>query len=401
MDAKANAEKAERNGIALPSEQAFDSNCITPGTPFMDRLHEQLKYYISKKISEDSLWKDVKVILSGHDVPGEGEHKIMEFIRSSKAMDGYNPNTRHCLYGLDADLMMLGLLSHEPHFSLLREEVLFGRKPQKHIKTATEQSFFLLHLSLLREYLGFEFEELRHVVPFTYDFERVLDDFILMAFFVGNDFLPHLPGLHIKEGGLAMLFEIYKEILPKCDGYLNDNGVLNVSRCQKFFQKLGELEMEEFRAFQGDSSWMNGKKASKPRGKEKGPLILSISEEAIFARIKTFVSTTRSADMLYFNWSRMPAGDRAFTLKLIESLGLGQNLESGDDVVMLEVFWDGEGNIEESSVREIALRRYEIADKVKVKTEMEEKKENENVLDEAVMKWKREYYKVCSCLTVG
>jgi 5'-3' exoribonuclease 1 len=61
----------------------------------MDRLQSQLKYYINKKISEDADWRNVKVILSGHDVPGEGEHKIMEFIRNSKAAPGYNPNTRH------------------------------------------------------------------------------------------------------------------------------------------------------------------------------------------------------------------------------------------------------------------------------------------------------------------
>ena len=97
----------------------------------MARLSEQLKYFVNKKITEDANWRGVQVILSGHDVPGEGEHKIMEYIRLSKAQPDYNPNVRHCLYGLDADLIMLGLLSHDPHFCLLREEVKFGPARKK------------------------------------------------------------------------------------------------------------------------------------------------------------------------------------------------------------------------------------------------------------------------------
>ena len=121
----------------------FDSpDCLSPnthlkcyqlGTPFMVRLSSQLRYFVNKKITEDSNWRGVEVVLSGHEVPGEGEHKIMEYIRLSKAQPDYNPNVRHCLYGLDADLIMLGLLSHDPHFCLLREEVKFGPASRKKV----------------------------------------------------------------------------------------------------------------------------------------------------------------------------------------------------------------------------------------------------------------------------
>lgn len=197
----------------------------------MARLSEQLRYFINKKITEDSNWRDIQVVLSGHEVPGEGEHKIMEYIRLARAQPDYNPNVRHCLYGLDADLIMLGLLSHDPHFCLLREEVKFGPTRKKgntrcvlvtttsctadpRCNSLESINFYLLHLSLLREYLNLEFHDIEHVLPFEYSLERVIDDFILLAVFVGNDFLPNLPDLHIHQNGLERLFEVYKKVLP-------------------------------------------------------------------------------------------------------------------------------------------------------------------------------------------
>lgn len=197
----------------------------------MARLSEQLRYFVNKKITEDANWRDVTVVLSGHEVPGEGEHKIMEYIRLSRAQPDYDPNVRHCLYGLDADLIMLGLLSHDPHFCLLREEVKFGPARSKggnktyvknflslliaHLLSSLESiNFYLLHLTLMREYLDLEFHDIEPVLQFDYSLERVIDDFILIAVFVGNDFLPNLPDLHIHENGLERLFDIYKKCLP-------------------------------------------------------------------------------------------------------------------------------------------------------------------------------------------
>lgn len=203
-EAEALERKARESGETLPTEKRFDSNCITPGTEFMVKLHEQLKYFVTSKISSDPLWHGVDVYLSGHETPGEGEHKVMDFIRCQKSKPDYDANTRHCLYGLDADLMMLGLATHEPHFSLLREEVRFGGKKDRNKRPATpeETTFHLLHLSLFREYLDFEFSSLKDKLPFGYSLENIIDDWILMGFLVGNDFIPHLPHLHIQHDAL-------------------------------------------------------------------------------------------------------------------------------------------------------------------------------------------------------
>jgi len=67
-DAEQAEKKAKEKGEQLPEEARFDSNCITPGTPFMCRLDNALRYFIQHKISTSKGWRNCKVILSGHQV---------------------------------------------------------------------------------------------------------------------------------------------------------------------------------------------------------------------------------------------------------------------------------------------------------------------------------------------
>ncbi|XP_036099818.1 5'-3' exoribonuclease 1 isoform X4 [Molossus molossus] len=195
-EAEDKIKKAIEKGETLPTEARFDSNCITPGTEFMARLHEHLKYFVNMKISTDKSWQGVTIYFSGHETPGEGEHKIMEFIRSEKAKPDHDPNTRHCLYGLDADLIMLGLTSHEAHFSLLREEVRFGGKKTQRVCAPEETTFHLLHLSLMREYIDYEFSVLK------FDREHFSEVFVDLKWFeskVGNKYLNEAAGVAAEE----------------------------------------------------------------------------------------------------------------------------------------------------------------------------------------------------------
>jgi len=99
--------------------------------------------------------------------------------------------------------------------------VKFTSHAQNKIASPAEIRFFLLHLSLFREYLDLEFSCLKNNLTFGYDVERIIDDWIVICYLVGNDFLPHLPGLHIASGALPLMYRIYKNVLPTLDGNSN------------------------------------------------------------------------------------------------------------------------------------------------------------------------------------
>ncbi|KAF3926712.1 hypothetical protein ABW21_db0204659 [Orbilia brochopaga] len=321
-------QKALKEGVEMPKEDPFDSNCITPGTAFMAKLSHQLRYFINKKVSEDVDWQGVEIILSGHEVPGEGEHKIMEYIRLAKAQPGYDPNLRHCLYGLDADLIMLGLLSHDPHFCLLREEVTFGRNNQKKSKELEHQNFYLMHLSIVREYLELEFQELKKpgLLSVPYDFERILDDFILLAFFVGNDFLPHLPGLHINEGALSLMFRIYKKVLPQATGYINDHGQVNLASLELVLNEMEEFEYKVFESEIGDASWLKGKQMRELEAAMKpvrhGKVVMTTAQKGLYKEIRQFIENKKRGGDQVLDLKDLKAADRTFVEDLAQSLRL-------------------------------------------------------------------------------
>ncbi|CRG96642.1 exoribonuclease, putative [Plasmodium gallinaceum] len=274
----------------VPEESSYwDSNVITPGTQFMHELSIALKYFIEHKITNDEKWKKIAVIFSDSNVCGEGEHKIFNFIKSQRAQKGYDPNTRHVIHGMDADLIMLSLASHEPYFYILREIIDLDPKGEEKEKKKEyvgmiknkEDAYFcskiinpiknthnkyndpnyanvnlgntaslnyqnwnelqILDLTILREYLSKDL-----FFDSSFNMERCIDDFIFICFFCGNDFLPHLPSISIAGGSIDQLILLYQKVLPTLGDYLINEGTLNLKSFFKYVSFIAEVERETF-----------------------------------------------------------------------------------------------------------------------------------------------------------
>lgn len=103
-------------------EDRFDSNCISPGTAFMAKVADAMRVYVEAKlIANDPLWAPLTVVFSDSSTPGEGEHKLIDFLRTQSSHPGFNGHGAHVIAGLDADLIFLALSLHIPRVVILRD----------------------------------------------------------------------------------------------------------------------------------------------------------------------------------------------------------------------------------------------------------------------------------------
>jgi 5'-3' exoribonuclease 2 len=163
-------------------------------------LNRALRIWIHKQ--------SYNVRLSDSNEPGEGEHKILDFLRASprEVREG-----QIGIYGLDADLIMLGLIASDtcPHLRLLRERTEYNIE-------ACECEYIYLKLATLKEYIvkdiGVHSRLGTHVV---------IHDYIFMCFLLGNDFVNHIPSLSLRYKGLDVLLRTYRSLQKVYQGYFH------------------------------------------------------------------------------------------------------------------------------------------------------------------------------------
>lgn len=185
------------------SKGQWNTSAITPGTAFMRKLNLELRRHFSPKNVKALDLGVVKVSTS--EDPGEGEHKIFADIRSKKA----RPDDNVLVYGLDADLIMLAVL--HAHWRggmwIARESLAFGKFGDKVASNewcflnAKRMALSILDIMCLKTPAQRENGKL-HLV-----------DYIFLCFMLGNDFLPRMVSLHVRENGVHDLIAVYKECI--------------------------------------------------------------------------------------------------------------------------------------------------------------------------------------------
>lgn len=287
--AKINQQRARRYmsaaGASSSAEKKFDPNAISPGTLFMDRVTKAIQGFIHAKLEEKSpLWGGLSIILSDSNVPSEGEHKIIQFLRSQRKSSSFFSD-HNVIVGLDADLILLSLELHVPRIVLMREiRKRQGNKPitvDEIIRPLFEYFSIdvvgesivteLYELSLLKKYKslvpssnfcpvsasGYRFDSPRNIGrtetvegnevdsfhPCTCSFNsKIVDDFMVITFLVGNDFISRLPSSHCGESALDHLLECYiDDVLPY--GFLTlGRGELSLPQLSRLFQSYARFE---------------------------------------------------------------------------------------------------------------------------------------------------------------
>lgn len=202
----------------------WDSNIITPGTSFMKALDTELAQFVEKNNNKLGF----RIILSPSSEPGEGEHKIMQFIKDDHS------DHRDVIYGLDADLIMLSMISpNAEKIQLLRE------RPEFNIPLSTKptDTYLLLDINMLQQSMYSAYN-----LPAEWDIQSFCKEYVMLCTLLGNDFFPPLSYLKIKENGIELLVNAYKKIKES----INDNIIrkegLNSMFLMQLFKDLAKTE---------------------------------------------------------------------------------------------------------------------------------------------------------------
>lgn len=306
--AKINQQRQRRFGYAndyksiihkkhhIPHNDSWSNIVITPGTDFMYRLHLKLDSHFKRRAkTSGSRGTTYDIIYSSYMTPGEGEHKILQHIKRSCDRDS---GSAKVIYGLDADLIFLTMASQYPDLYLLREADQFNQAKVDHddphnvgeelLFVDIDDTKYCINDQLNREYESFiQIDDIadddgqkdfldgsddnsdassedifdtarkpaKKEITHRFDF---CNDYIFICYFLGNDFLPHLPSVDIRVTGMEMVIDSYMTVLQRrgdtmvkmvrYEGEDKDSVVINPGFLHDFICSLAAKENNFFQS---------------------------------------------------------------------------------------------------------------------------------------------------------
>jgi 5'-3' exonuclease len=216
----------------------WNTTAITPGTKFMQNLNEKIRIHYNNPPK----FSCARIIISLSDSPGEGEHKLFDFIRAYPDYHTADMNT--IIYGLDADLIMLSI----NHLPIAKNIYLFRETPVfiKSINSELEPNeTYVIDIPELAKIITLDMnngEELTNLQQ-----KNRVYDYIFLCFFLGNDFMPHFPSVNIRTGGIDKMLQAYKATIGTTNENLTNGKTIYWKNVRKLVQFLADNEEEYFK----------------------------------------------------------------------------------------------------------------------------------------------------------
>ena len=267
----------------IPYNDSWSNIVITPGTDFMFALHQNIYNHFKKNHKNEKY----SVLYSSYLTHGEGEHKILQYVKEHEK----NDNSAIIIYGLDADLIFLSMASQKKNIYLLREDDQLLKSDHQlddnEINNGVNEVLCYVNIDFAKESINNEFIELLNNSSNLkyynennelfdsiqsascnisnekelsnlnnrsqkYEILDFINDYIFICYFLGNDFLPHIPSIDINIDGIDTLMLTYIEVFESLNKKLisfdtNDNVIIDNDFLLEFIAILASREEDFFK----------------------------------------------------------------------------------------------------------------------------------------------------------
>lgn len=220
--------------IYLATKKAirWSRNKITPGTAFMDKLVGYLrsdKIQAKLKVNRSKM----EIIISDMHEVGEGEKKIVNYVNQYLV----NTDESVMVYSPDADMILLCMLLPVKKLYMLRHNQQTSAQANKNI-------YDLIDIRLLKSNISYYINNHPNYAKEEFDMERINNDIVCISTLFGNDFVPKMETINVKQGFQTIMDAYLKTLIQLKDkGYylVHQNKVgykLNFSFLKSIFRYL-------------------------------------------------------------------------------------------------------------------------------------------------------------------